>query len=121
MKKRTQDISISDLLRGNTRTLLLAILKDGPTHGYGILYELERRSEKMLEFKQATLYPLLHDMEDEELIVSEWDVREGERPRRVYTITDKGQKELEKRLETFHEFSMTMYRIVGLNPNERAR
>jgi PadR family transcriptional regulator PadR len=116
--RKNQDVSISDLLRGNTRTLVLSILKDGPAHGYGILFELEHRSEKLLEFKQATLYPLLHDMEEEGLICSEWEVSGGERPRRVYTITESGRTELAKRLETFHEFSMTMYRIVGLDPNE---
>ena len=118
MKKTPPNPSTSDLLRGNTRTLVLSILKDGPAHGYGIATELELRSNQLLEFKQATLYPLLHNMEEEGLIASEWEMIPGGRPKRIYTITEKGTKELKNLVEAFHQFSTTMYRIVGLNPLE---
>ena len=34
-----------ELLKGNTPTLVLAVLNDGPLHGYGIAREIERRSD----------------------------------------------------------------------------
>ena len=33
-----------ELLKGNTPTRVLAVLKDAPLHGYGIAREIERRS-----------------------------------------------------------------------------
>lgn len=110
MKKN--DPMASNLLRGNTATLLLAILRDGPAHGYAVATEIARRSEDSLAFKQGTLYPLLHELERDGAIVSEWEIPDGERPRRVYTITDLGRKELERRLGVWRAFSRAMARVV---------
>src|ERR1043166_3679889 len=52
-----------ELLKGNTPTLVLAVLKDQPLHGYGIAREIERRSDNALKFKEGTLYPALHALE----------------------------------------------------------
>jgi PadR family transcriptional regulator PadR len=65
-----------ELLKGNTPTLVLAVLNDGPLHGYGIAREIERRSDNALRFKEGTLYPALHALEREGLVESEWQ-REG--------------------------------------------
>ena len=65
-----------ELLKGNTPTLVLAVLKDAPLHGYGIAREIERRSSNALRFKEGTLYPALHALEREGLIVGAWS-REG--------------------------------------------
>ena len=41
----------SELLRGNTPTLVLAALADGPQHGYAIAQEINKRSELSVRFK----------------------------------------------------------------------
>ncbi len=43
----------SELLRGNTPTLVLAALADGPQHGYAIAQEINKRTDNSLKFKQA--------------------------------------------------------------------
>ena len=48
-----------ELLKGTTPTLVLAVLRDGPLHGYGIAREIERRSEQALKCREGTLYPAL--------------------------------------------------------------
>ena len=42
-----------ELLKGNTPTLVLAVLSDAPLHGYGIAREIERRSDNALKFKEG--------------------------------------------------------------------
>ena len=90
----------ADLLKGNTPTLILAVLRDGPLHGYGIAREIERRSRNALRFRESTLYPALHALEQDGHIAAEWQLREGSRPRRVYTLTSKGHAALALRSST---------------------
>jgi PadR family transcriptional regulator PadR len=102
-----------ELLKGNTPTLVLAILKDAPRHGYGIAREIERRSENALKFKEGTLYPALHTLEREGLICGEWQKEAGGRERKVYAITPAGLTALEQRTRTWNTFASAIERVIG--------
>lgn len=103
----------SDLLRGNTPTLVLAALADGPQHGYAIAREINKRTNNSLQFKQGTLYPVLHTLEHEGLVLGEWQHGLGERPRLVYAITDAGRTELARRVSTWKTFAEAMNTMIG--------
>jgi PadR family transcriptional regulator PadR len=100
-----------ELLKGNTPTLILTVLSDGPRHGYAIAHEIEKRSGDVLKFKHGTLYPALHALELDGLIAGAWE-HAGERPRKVYRITASGQGELEKRLKAWKSFSTAINNVV---------
>lgn len=74
--------------------MVLAVLRDGPSYGYAIAKEINRRSKDLLRLRQGTLYPALRNLETKGWIVGEWLVNEGSRPRRVYTISTEGQTAL---------------------------
>jgi PadR family transcriptional regulator PadR len=105
--------STRELLKGNTPTLVLAVLKDGPRHGYAIAREIERRSGNALRFKEGTLYPALHALEREGLIAGEWQREAGGRDRKVYGITPGGLAALEQRARTWTEFATAIHRVIG--------
>lgn len=113
------EISLTKLLKGNTAVFILSVLKEGPSHGYAIYYEIARRSNNVLKFKQGTVYPLLHILEQEGLIQSEWqEVTPGnQRKRRVYSITEAGLKSLDEKLEAWRVFSQAMVDLTGVEPN----
>lgn len=115
------EISLTKLLKGNTAVFVLSVLKEGPSHGYAIYYEIAKRSNNVLKFKQGTVYPLLHVLEQEGLIQSEWqEVAPGnQRKRRVYSITEAGLKALEEKLEVWRVFSQAMVDLTGVEPNVR--
>lgn len=115
------ETSLTKLLKGNTAVFILSVLKEGPSHGYAIYYEIARRSNNVLKFKQGTVYPLLHILEQEGLITSEWQqLAPGNmRRRRVYSITDAGLKSLEEKLEAWRIFSQAMVDLTGVEPNVR--
>jgi PadR family transcriptional regulator, regulatory protein PadR len=100
------------LLRGNAATLVLSVLKDGARHGYDIAREVERRSGNALTFKHGTLYPVLHALEKDGLILSEWERPDGERARRVYRLTDRGSEELDRCVKTWNNFARAMDRVI---------
>ncbi len=100
------------LLRNNATVLVLSVLRDGARHGYDIAREVERRSENTLTFKHGTLYPVLHTLEKDGLIISEWEQPTGERARRVYCLTEAGQGELAQCVATWEVFARAMNRVI---------
>jgi PadR family transcriptional regulator, regulatory protein PadR len=102
-----------ELLKGNTPTLILSVLQDGPQHGYAIAHEIEKRSGDVLKFKHGTLYPALHALELDGHIEGEWEHGDTDRPRKVYKITESGTSELAKRLQVWSKFSTAINSIVG--------
>jgi DNA-binding PadR family transcriptional regulator len=121
MPEKTSDTSLTNLLKGNTAVFILSVLKEGPSHGYAIYFEIARRSNNILKFKQGTVYPLLHVLEQENLIASEWqEIAPGNRRRRrVYSITEKGLRELDQRLDAWRVFSQAMIDLTGVEPGAK--
>jgi DNA-binding PadR family transcriptional regulator len=108
----------SDLLRGNTPTLVLAVLgEEGPTHGYGIAKRINALAEDALSMRQGTLYPVLNGLERDGFVTGEWEHPEGERPRKVYVITDAGREELVRRKAAWQRFTAGMGRLLGVEPH----
>lgn len=110
----------ANLVRGNTELLVLAVLRDGPAYGYSIAREIEQRAQGALSLKQGSIYPLLYALEDEGMVSSTWsEPVKGQRPRRMYAITEKGLGDLARKLETFLAFSRALLRTAGLQPDGR--
>lgn len=108
----------TQLIKGNTKTLVLAILREGPSHGYGITHEIERRTENAVSFRQGTLYPLLHELEREGMIVGQWETLGDERPKKIYTITEKGLEELASGIDAWKRLSKAMMQVTNEVPHE---
>ncbi|MGL6105577.1 PadR family transcriptional regulator [Romboutsia sp.] len=101
-----------ELLKGSTITLILNSLKKDPMYGYGLIKEIENKSNGIFQFKEGTLYPILHDLEKNKLIESFWDAENGRR-RKYYKITKKGLTELKGREDEWKVFSKTMNLVLG--------
>jgi PadR family transcriptional regulator, regulatory protein PadR len=108
-----------ELLRGNTPTLVLAVLENGPQHGYAIAREINRRSGQSLQCKQGTLYPALYALERDGLVQGEWEQAAGQRPRKVYAITEAGRKELARRITAWKRFSLGIESVIEGVPREQ--
>ena len=106
-----------ELLKGNTPTLVLAVLKDGPLHGYGIAREIERRSGNVLRFREGTLYPALHALERDGWIAGRWETPGGGPARKVYAITEAGLAELARRTRSWAEFARAVNRVLEGAPD----
>lgn len=97
---------------------MLAVLRDGPAYGYSIAREIERRAQGALSLKQGSIYPLLYALEEDGRVQSEWtECQKGQRPRRMYRITESGVADLERRLDGFIAFSRALLRTAGLGPD----
>ncbi len=79
-----------DLELGAIRTHILHHASQAPVYGSWMLAELERHGYSL---SYGTLYPALHKMEQEGLLVRE-DRVEGGKMRKYYAATEKGIQEL---------------------------
>ncbi len=83
-------------MAASTKPLILAILSKGEIYGYQIIQNIIDISGGTLEWSEGMLYPVLHRMEKEKLIRSQWRISENGRRRKYYRLTELGQRELEK-------------------------
>ena len=98
--------------KGTLPTLILETLVREPSHGYRIAQEIKERSEGVLDFKEGTLYPALHKLENEGSVESYDDVERG-RPRRYYRITKSGRKVLAKNREEWQQLSRVVTSLLA--------
>jgi len=83
------------LIAASTKPMILSILLNGENYGYQIIQSVKRISGGQLEWSDGMLYPVLHRLEKDGFIRSQWTISEEGRRRKYYSITDLGHKELE--------------------------
>ena len=107
-----------EMLKGNTDTLLLALLENEAMYGYQIAKEVDQRSSGYFALKEGTLYPALHRLEKAKLVEGSWEDTPNNVRRRYYLITAKGEKALADRLTEWQRFSnaMNLIMLPGAQP-----
>ena len=105
------------LLGGSTPLLVLTLLKEKDRYGYEIIKELELRSDKVFQFKEGTLYPVLHKLENSEYVKSYTSKSDAGKERIYYQITSKGKKQLVDETEKWQVFSVSVKKVIGGGAN----
>ncbi len=105
-----------EVKRGSTETLILALIEERARHGYEIAKLIEARSEGVLQFHVASLYPLLYRLEKRGLIKGRWVEKAGERRRRFYSLTPEGKKALTEQRQTWADFFSALDRVAKIKP-----
>jgi len=101
-----------ELIKGSIDSLLLCLIERQPMYGYWIIKELERKSQGYFKFKEGTLYPALHRLEESGLIRGEWQSLPNGRQRRYYRITEKGLRRLVTERGQWQDFLVAMNLII---------
>jgi PadR family transcriptional regulator, regulatory protein PadR len=101
----------SQLLKGATPYLILAILREGELYGYQIAQRIRERSDGAFLPSEGSLYPTLHRLESDGALVATW--RDGERGprRRWYRITPVGLTALAADEAEWEAFSGALSRV----------
>ena len=103
---------IGETLKGHLDLLLLAVLQNGPAHGYAIIETLRLRSAEVFDLPEGTIYPALHRLEGQGLLASEWSEAVGRR-KRIYRLTPRGQEALSQRQQEWRKFSRAIDATIG--------
>lgn len=103
----------TQLVKGTMTILVLSALVEQPMHGYRLVRELEQKAQGLLSFKEGTVYPLLYSLEDRGLVEATWETGATGRQRKVYRVTQAGEKRLGRRLEEWHRLIRAMELVRG--------
>ena len=101
------------LMAGSTTLLILSLLSREEMYGYQMTRVLRERSNGAFELREGTLYPLLHNLEQERCVEAfERDAENGKR-RRYYRITPRGMKLLEDKTAEFEYFAASVRAVLA--------
>jgi transcriptional regulator len=103
-----------EIKKGSTETLVLALLEDEPRHGYEIGKLIEHRSDGVLQYHVASLYPILYRLEKRRWIRGKWETGKGGRRRRYYELTALGRRVLGRHRASWRSFINAMEGVAGI-------
>ena len=97
---------------GMMESALLLLLHFEPAHGYTLLEEVGEFGLDAMD--PSAVYRMLRDMEDKGWVNSTWDEEQSlGPPRRVYRITDVGEKVLAAWIQDLDETRKMLNRLVS--------
>ena len=83
-----------ELVAASAEPLILSLLAKGESYGYAIIQEVKKLSGDQINWTDGMLYPVLHRLERDGLIESEWKEADTGRERKYYFISSDGRKAL---------------------------
>lgn len=106
----------NDVKRGGAELMVLTAIEERARHGYEIAKLIDEKSEGVLRFHIASLYPMLYRMEQRGWIAGKWIEKAGQRRRRYYRLTPEGRKVLVAQRHTWRQLLAAVQRATGLEP-----
>lgn len=100
-----------ELVGASAIPIILSFLDKNESYGYEIMQKVKELSENRIEWKEGSLYPVLHKLEKNGLIKSLWKMAENGRHRKYYAINKKGRKALQEEIENW---SLVHTMLTGL-------
>jgi PadR family transcriptional regulator len=90
----------------------------GPLHGFGIARRIEQVSRDVLQLNEGTVYTSLLRLQQQGWIGAEWGTSKNNRKAKFYSITKRGQKQLEVEAENWERISDVIGRVLKLEAEE---
>ena len=100
-----------DLVAASATPLVLAILAEGDSYGYGIIKRVTELSGGQLQWTDGMLYPVLHRLERHGLVAARWKESESGRRRKYYRLTKEGRTQLALQREQWSVVDSTLRHI----------
>jgi transcriptional regulator len=102
----------SELLQGTLDMLILKTVALAPLHGYAIAQRINQMSRALLSVPQGSLYPALHRLENRGWLDATWTTTDSGREAKVYQVTAKGRRQLEREVADWKRHSEAIRLIL---------
>ncbi len=100
------------LVSGSMTMLLLELLSEKDLYGYEMIETLRERSQDVFELKAGTLYPLLHTLEEKQLVTA-YEKQAAGKTRKYYSITRAGRGILADKKEEWQKYARGVQGVIG--------
>jgi transcriptional regulator len=84
-------------------------------NGFAVSQRLKQASGDILQMSDGSLYPALHELEQEGWITTEWKTSVNGRRAKYYSLTRLGRRQLETETNNWGRLSSAISRVVKLN------
>ena len=101
-----------DLVGASTALLVLTVLARDASYGYRIIRSINHEADGLFTWQEGTVYPLLHKLEKEGLVRTQWQQADTGRRRKYYYITAKGRDALGSGREQWNAFHGLVTRMT---------
>jgi transcriptional regulator len=116
MGSKDRPLSRIELLQGTLDFIILQTLRWGPRHGYGISQLIRAGSKDVLQVDTGSLYPALHRLERRKLVAAEWQISDNNQRVRVYSLTDRGRRQLAAERSRWAQISEAIAALMKPQP-----
>lgn len=101
------------LISGSVTMLLLKLLDERDMYGYEMIATLRERSQNVFELKAGSLYPLLHGLEDKNVVTS-YEKEVIGKTRKYYSLTKEGRNLLDHKEKEWKEYAKAVTDVLAL-------
>jgi PadR family transcriptional regulator, regulatory protein PadR len=112
---------MGNLYRFVEPVLLLMLKQKGSSYGYELASELKEYALTDSEIESAALYKTLRQLEENNCVVSRWDVAGNGPAKRMYALTERGEEHLREWAGVLDHLSRTMRRFVRQAGGQRSK
>ena len=105
-----------ELVAASTVPIVLSVLSEGENYGYALIQRVRELSGGDIEWTEGMLYPVLHWMEKERMIESEWLEGDSGRRRKYYRLRKEGRKALQSEKEQWMTVHATLTKLWKQQP-----
>lgn len=103
----------TELLKGTLALLILSLLSRRSMYGYELAATVHRDTDGAFTWREGSLYPSLHKLEQAGWIVGEWEERETGRKRRYYRLTRQGRAALKEKEQAWTAVCTAVNQVLG--------
>ncbi len=105
------------LVAASTKPLIMSILRGGESYGYEIIQRVKELSGGELEWANGMLYPVLHRLEKEGFVATQWKLSKEGRNRKYYRLTAAGREEVKSDMKEWSRVNEVLVRSWKLEPS----
>lgn len=106
-----------ELVGASTRLMILSVLARDASYGYEIIKRINDEAEGLFLWQEGTVYPILHKLEQESFVRTQWQQAESGRERKYYYITAKGREALTDGAREWSAFHGMFLRLMEAPDN----
>ena len=105
------------LVAASTVPLVLSVLAEGDSYGYALIQRVRALSGGAIQWTEGMLYPVLHWMEEQKMVESEWRSGDTGRRRKYYRLRPDGRRALVTERERWQTVNSTLMKLWKLQPS----
>jgi len=102
----------TELVGSTVELLVLKLLSERAMYGYEIIQIVNDRKEGAFNWKEGTLYPVLHRLENQGFLATEWQTGDTGKKRKYYQLTRKGLSYAESKVAEWSTFTRSVNAVL---------